>query len=34
VRRRCKRLSVCGNEMDVEFKQTTPSYVMKRGQEA
>lgn len=34
VRRRCKRLSVRGNVVDVEFKQTKPDYVMKSGQDA
>jgi hypothetical protein len=34
VRRRCKRLWVCGNVMDVEFKPTTPGYVTKSGQDA
>ncbi|HEU5092206.1 MAG TPA: hypothetical protein VFT30_05950, partial [Nitrospira sp.] len=33
VRRRCKRLSVCGDVMDVEFKRTKPSYVLDTGQE-
>jgi hypothetical protein len=28
VRRRCKRLRVRGNVMDVEFKQTTPGYAL------
>lgn len=34
VRRRCKRLSVRGNVMDVEFKRRTPCYVLEAGQEA
>jgi hypothetical protein len=34
VRRRCKRLSVRGNVIDVEFKQTRPRYVMESGQDA
>lgn len=31
VRRRCKRLSVSGNVVDVEFKRTTPCYLMESG---
>jgi hypothetical protein len=34
VRRRCKRLSLFGDVMDVEFKRTRPSYVMEGGQDA
>jgi hypothetical protein len=33
VRRRCKRRSVSGNVMDVEFMRMTPSYVMESGQD-
>ena len=34
VRRRCKRLSVRGNVMDVEFKRGAPCYVLESGQDA
>jgi hypothetical protein len=33
VRRRCKRLMVRGNVMDVEFKRNVPSYVMESVQD-
>lgn len=33
VRRRCKRLSVQGNVMDVEFKRTRPCYALESGQD-